>query len=132
VAGLPSGLPSNSLSGLQYPSDIYVYDNGSILVADFGNNRIMKWDPNAIVGVLVAGTGSYGSWVNLLAKPMALAGECIQIVNGLFNIIKIFFFFTVRDDQLYVSDLDNYRIQVPSHHRDRKETRIFLGISSSY
>ncbi len=74
VAGLASGVPSASLAGLQYPHDMYVYDNGTILVADLDNNRVTKWDPNAAVGVIIAGTGSYGSWINLLAKPISLAG----------------------------------------------------------
>ncbi|CAF0871819.1 unnamed protein product [Rotaria sordida] len=95
VAGLASGLPSTSLAGLQFPHDIYVYGNGTILVADYNNNRITKWDPNATAGILIAGTGSYGSSNILLAKPTALA---------------------IRDKQLYVSDLENYRIQIfPLH-----------------
>jgi hypothetical protein len=104
VAG---GLPTTSLSGLQYPYDIYVYDNGTILVADYGNNRITKWDPGATVGALIAGTGSYGSWSTLLARPVALAGECRRNMNVLLKLL-----FIVRGDQLYVSDLENYRIQV--------------------
>ncbi|CAF1176876.1 unnamed protein product [Rotaria sp. Silwood1] len=95
VAGLASGLPSTSLDGLQYPTDIYVYGNGIVLVADCNNNRITKWHPNATEGILIAGTGSYGSWNTLLAKPAALA---------------------IRGERLYVSDLENYRIQVfPLH-----------------
>ncbi len=74
VAGLASGLPSASLAGLQYPHDMYVYGNGTVLVADRDNNRVVKWNPNATAGVIVAGTNSYGSWVNLLAKPISLAG----------------------------------------------------------
>jgi hypothetical protein len=93
VAGLASGLPSTSLDGLQYPFDIYVYDNGTILVADFGNNRVTKWDPNATVGVLIAGTGSYGSWSNLLAKPIALTGKCRRTNSILLNTIGTYSFF---------------------------------------
>lgn len=66
-----------SLAGLKYPYDIYVYDNGTMLIADSGNNRIVKWMPGATEGILVAGTGSYGSWKNLLANPVALAGKYI-------------------------------------------------------
>jgi hypothetical protein len=91
VAGLANGLPSTSLAGLQYPYDIYVYNNGTILVADFKNDRITKWDPNATEGVIVAGTGSYGSWSTLLAGPMALAGECERHIDVLLNIIEMFF-----------------------------------------
>ncbi|CAF4536295.1 unnamed protein product, partial [Rotaria socialis] len=74
VAGLLNGLPSTLLEGLQCPKDIYVYGDGTILVADYDNNRITKWDPNATRGVLIAGT--------------------------------------VQDDRMYMSDLENYRIQV--------------------
>ncbi len=91
VADLASGLPSTSLADLQYPYDIYVYDNGTILVADSRNNRVTKWDPNATEGILLAGTGSYGSWSNLLAKPIALAGKCRKTINALLNVIKILF-----------------------------------------
>ncbi len=76
VAGLASGLRSTLLTGLYYPYDMYVYDNGTVLVADIYNNRVTKWDPNATVGVIVAGAGSYGSWSNLLYWPISLAGEC--------------------------------------------------------
>lgn len=76
VAGLANGFPSSSLAGLDNPHDIHVFNNGTMLVADTHNNRIMKWDQNAAVGVLIAGTGSYGSWSNLLAWPIALASEC--------------------------------------------------------
>ena len=75
VAGLASGLPSSSLAGLNSPHDIYVFKNGTVLVADTNNNRVMKWDQNATVGVLIAGTGSYGSWINLLAKPISIASK---------------------------------------------------------
>lgn len=75
VAGLSSGLSSTSFTGLNVPRDIFVLKNGTVLVADYYNDRVMKWDRNANVGVLIAGTGSYGSWRNLLARPSSLASE---------------------------------------------------------
>ena len=53
---------------------MHVYGNGTVLVVDRDNNRVVKWDRNATVGVNTAGTGSYGSWINLLAAPTSLAG----------------------------------------------------------
>lgn len=75
VAGFQNGTSSTSLNGLNFPYDIYVYDNGTVLVADTMNNRITKWNPNATVGILMAGTGAYGSWMNLLARPNAITSK---------------------------------------------------------
>ncbi|CAF1065072.1 unnamed protein product [Adineta steineri] len=91
VTGLPNGSSSTALNGLKYPHDIYVYDDGAILIADSGNNRIIRWNHNATEGINIGGTGAYGSWVNLLADPIALA---------------------VQGNALYVSDVENYRIQM--------------------
>lgn len=86
IAGLANGLPSTSLGGLQYPTDIYVYENGeTIFIADANNNRITKWNRNATVGVLIAGTGSSGSWSTLLTRPTALAGNIKQHTDFLLN-----------------------------------------------
>ena len=75
IAGQANGSVSTALYGLNYPNDIYVFGNGTVLVADWGNQRVTRWDPNSTIGVLIAGTGSYGSWSTLLAKPGALAGK---------------------------------------------------------
>ena len=89
VAGLSNNLPSTTLSGLRHPSDIYVYANGTLLIADTDNNRIVKWNRNAKEGVLIAGTGSYGSWNNLLAKPTALTGRTFE--KSLKTYVYLFF-----------------------------------------
>ena len=75
VAGLADGSSSASLSGLRYPRDVYIQRDGSLLVADYGNDRVTRWNPNSTAGVLVAGTGAYGSWMTLLARPTALTGR---------------------------------------------------------
>ena len=75
VAGQANGVPSSSLAGLRSPRDLYVFGNGTLLISDYGNNRIIRTDPNSTSGTIVAGTGTYGSWKTLLATPGALTGE---------------------------------------------------------
>ena len=75
VAGFADGSSSTSLAGLRYPRDVYVQRDGSLLIADYGNDRVTRWNPNSTTGVLVAGTGASGSWMTLLARPTALTGR---------------------------------------------------------
>ena len=75
VAGQENGTCSTSLSGLNNPNDVYVLGNGTLYIPDYGNNRIVCWYPNSNVGMLVAGTGAYGSWSTLLARPAAIASR---------------------------------------------------------
>lgn len=82
-----------TVASLTAPRDIYVFKNGTVLVADSYNNRVMKWDLNAYVGVLVAGTGSYGSWRNLLARPISLTSKSRKT---LWNTISFFVLFSPR------------------------------------
>jgi hypothetical protein len=114
VAGHVNGSPSGSLAGLRYPNDIYVFPNGTLLIADYGNDRIIRWEVNSTQGVLIAGTGVYGSWHTLLARPAALAGiellDIFIVIDSMFACC--FRFLQVRFNELYVSDVDNYRIQV--------------------
>lgn len=109
VAGLSNGLPSTLLTGLQYPHDMYVYGNGTVLVADLYNNRVTKWDPNTTVGVIIAGTGSYGSWSNLLAKPISLAGKCKKKLVQYCQYEFFFFQFEVNNCMFLIWIIIDYR-----------------------
>ena len=64
---------TNTLWSLKNPKDLIVVFNHTLLIADSGNNRILSWNLNTRQADLIAGTGAYGSWFNLLARPMALA-----------------------------------------------------------
>ena len=83
VAGQTNGTPSSSLGGLRFPSDLYVYGNGTLLIADYGNDRIVRWQSSSTSGTLAAGTGAYGSWGTLLARPTALTGEFCRAAKAL-------------------------------------------------
>lgn len=83
VAGQANGTASSSLAGLRFPSDLHVYGNGTLLIADYGNDRIVRWQPFSVSGTLVAGTGAYGSWRTLLARPTALTGEFCRAAKAL-------------------------------------------------
>jgi streptogramin lyase len=71
-----------------YPEGIATDLNGSVYVADSGNNRIQKFDSS---GNFIAKWGSYGSEAGKFAWPVGIAID--------------------HDGYVYVSDTDNNRIQ---------------------
>ncbi|CAF0956760.1 unnamed protein product [Adineta steineri] len=93
VAGSSNSTDPLSKANLNSPNDILVDFDSNLLIADSGNNRIACWPATATVGYIVSGTGSVGSWANLYKHPAAIV---------------------VLNDQMYVSDLGNYRVvEVP-------------------
>ena len=79
VAGQSNGSCSASLSDLNYPNDAFVVGNGTLYIADYSNNRIVRWYRNDVVGAIVAGTGAYGSWSTLLARPATVTSRCCSL-----------------------------------------------------
>ncbi|CAF4490534.1 unnamed protein product [Rotaria sp. Silwood2] len=141
VAGIAGGIPSTSLDGLQYPTDIYVYGNGTLLVVDCNNNRVTKWDPNTTVGVLIAGTGAYGSWSTLLAKPAALAGSSPEAVTLIgrygqgsdinqIDQVTSLIAPALYPSLLYMADSKNHRILVWNSETDT--TKLIAGESNTF
>jgi sugar lactone lactonase YvrE len=69
---------------------VYVDSNNAIYVADFNNNRIQQWLPNAVTGTTVAGqTGICGSGGGLLCNPSRIYGDSQQTLyiadtNGIY------------------------------------------------
>lgn len=57
VAGQSNGLTGTALNLLATPNDIAVDTNGNVYVVDTYNHRVVRWNVNATVGTLVAGTG---------------------------------------------------------------------------
>jgi DNA-binding beta-propeller fold protein YncE len=93
VAGsLTSG---TGLNHLNQPAGICVTSDGQTLyVADYGNNRIMKWVIGASQGSVVAGSASGAS------------GSTSQLLNGPGDVAL-----DPSETYLYVSDYYNHRIQ---------------------
>lgn len=84
-----------SLNQLSWPCSFAVSSkDGSIYVADNGNNRIVRWMINATEGIIVAGS------------PNALAGTTALLLNAPFEVK-----FDANETFVYVSDLSNNRIQ---------------------
>ena len=75
VAGSASGIPSLTPTGLRGPNDMLIDSMGHLFIADSENNRVVCWLNNATQGYVVAGTGAFGSWINLLKYPGALVGK---------------------------------------------------------
>lgn len=93
VAG--TGTAGIGLNQLDSPSGIWVTRNGQTLyVADYNNNRVMKWTIGASQGSVFAGSS------------VGLPGNTNQLFNGPGDIAL-----DPTETYLYVSDYANHRIQ---------------------
>ncbi|CAF2858735.1 unnamed protein product [Rotaria sp. Silwood2] len=102
IGGNGTGVPAagNSIAGtglnqLNGPGGIWVTRDGQTLyVADYGNNRVMKWTIGATQGSVVAGSanGVAGSTTQLMNQPADVALD-------------------PSETYLYVSDYGNHRVQ---------------------
>ncbi|CAF1357735.1 unnamed protein product [Adineta steineri] len=80
----------NQLSQLNSPGFIFVDEDQSVYVSDWGNQRIIKWRKDAKEGTIVAGGNDGGENLNQLYHPQGV------IVDGL--------------GQVYVADYGNHRV----------------------
>src|SRR5690348_11063825 len=89
-AGNADGTGGSSLSALQSPTGISVGVDNSLYVADFSNNRVIKFSNESLTGSIVAGTGVGGSTVSQLYGPTGL--------------------YVDASSNVYVADAYNYRV----------------------
>lgn len=82
---------NNYVSSLWYPTDVFVDETGNAFVADFYNNRIVKYTPTDTIGQIVAGQNGGGNNANQLSSPLG-----VQVTSN---------------GDMYIVDRDNYRIQ---------------------
>lgn len=75
VAGFSNGTSSSSLAGLLISTDLQVDAVGNLLIADFGNHRILYWPKNSVQGHIIAGTGNRGGMNNQLNGPITFRGN---------------------------------------------------------
>ncbi|CAF0834729.1 unnamed protein product [Adineta steineri] len=61
--------PGNATNQLSSPYGIFVDDNQTIVVADWGNDRVMQWRVNDTVGQVVAGGHGEGDRLDQLKGP---------------------------------------------------------------
>ncbi|CAF4671688.1 unnamed protein product, partial [Didymodactylos carnosus] len=74
------------------PYDIFIDSNQNIYVADFNNQRVQQWQSGQTNGSTIAGvTSQSGNGFNQFNSPTSV--------------------FVDLNDNLYVADRDNYRIQ---------------------
>jgi sugar lactone lactonase YvrE len=84
-----------NLNQLKSPAGIRVTSDGqTFYIADYGNNRIMKWVIGASQGVVVAGSAS------------GVAGSTSQLLNGPGGLAL-----DPTETYLYVADNGNHRVQ---------------------
>jgi sugar lactone lactonase YvrE len=93
VAG-QENMAGSSNEYLQFPTNVYVDQSGSVYVADSGNNRISKWPKGAQNGIIVAGSIS-GDAGNDSTKLFFPTGMVVDDETGI----------------VYVADTYNNRIQ---------------------
>ena len=86
---LYGGESGGALNEFNEPIDVFV-KNDTLYVADLKNHRIIRWDPGASEGVVVAGGNSEGSNLNQLYLPISVH----VTPNG----------------DIYVADQSNHRI----------------------
>ena len=75
-----SGAQSNRLNS---PYGIFVDDNRTLYIADYGNHRIQMWKYGALSGSTVAGTGTSGPSLTQLDNPSAVVVD----TNGYMYIV---------------------------------------------
>ncbi|CAF3399802.1 unnamed protein product [Rotaria sp. Silwood1] len=93
VAG--NSIAGTGLNQLNGPGGIWVTrDSKTLYVADYGNNRVMKWTIGATQGSVVAGSAS------------GVAGSTTQLMNQPADVAL-----DPSETYLYVSDYGNHRIQ---------------------
>lgn len=94
VAGDPGGQVGSDLAHLDAPYGITMDCNGDLIIADAGNNRVLRWTPGAASGTVVAGgngTLPYRA-ANTLSGPTAVghdaAGNIYVADHGNARIVK--------------------------------------------
>jgi len=81
----------SSLDKLNFPDGIWVDDADNVYIADYYNNRVVKWSPGASAGVVVAGGNGKGNAANQFSSPTSV---CFDAAGN-----------------MYVADFDNNRVQ---------------------
>ncbi|CAF3578661.1 unnamed protein product [Rotaria sp. Silwood1] len=81
----------DGLTQLSSPQGVVVDPLGTVYVADWGNDRIMRWPQGATQGSVIVGGNGKGGQSNQLNWPIGLSFD--------------------RDGNLYVVDLGNDRVQ---------------------
>ena len=74
------------------PYGIALDNDGYLYVSEIDNHRVVRWDPKAEKGVVVAGGNGRGSKANQLSYPMGIVLD--------------------KNKNLYVADTYNHRVQM--------------------
>ncbi|CAF2946263.1 unnamed protein product [Rotaria sp. Silwood2] len=75
VTGQVNATLSNTTGYLNRPAGIYIDSNDNIFVSDSNNHRIQLWANGALVGTLIAGTGSAGTGNNEFYNPYSIVQD---------------------------------------------------------
>ena len=86
------GTPGSSTASLNGPWSVAVAPDGTLIVGDQNNNRVIRFRDGSLSGTVVAGMGGMGSALNQLNSPTSVA------IDASFNI--------------YVLDMGNFRVML--------------------
>ncbi len=95
----------NQQKQLDNPTFMFVDDEQSLYVSEWGNNRVMKWKKDARYGIILAGGYGKGNTLKQLNEPNAL--------------------FVDHSGQIYVADSENNRIMRWSE--EKNEVEVIVG-----
>lgn len=80
VAGNANGSAGSDLTSLDFPTCLFIDENGSLFISDQRNERIMKYSKNDSVGIIVAQSFTNGSFQYLLNNPRGIVVDLYGFV----------------------------------------------------
>ena len=99
-ADFESSYPATTRSGMIWPTDVVVQANGRLWVADFGNNRVLRFEAAAAKANGAAADG-------VLGQLDFTSGASATTMNGLNHPIGLF---VEANPRLWIADFDNNRV----------------------
>ncbi|CAF1664519.1 unnamed protein product [Rotaria magnacalcarata] len=98
----------NATNQLNYPHGLFVDDDQTVVIADWGNNRIMQWkNGDTTNGQVVAGGNGRGNGLNQLDRPIDVLSD-------------------KETDSLIICDYGNQRVVRWSHRSDTTQDEILI------
>ena len=92
VAGSSNGVSGSGLNALNSPVGIALGPNGSLYVADYGNDRVLRFQEGSLRGEIVAGTGLSGVGLSQLNAPSGIHldnASNLYVVDALNNRVML-------------------------------------------
>ncbi|CAF1575360.1 unnamed protein product [Adineta ricciae] len=99
----------NNLNQLSYPSGIFIDKDRNIFIADWGNDRIVRWKRNENRGIIVAGGNGKGNSLNQLNWPTDVIFDERNnsiVIADFGNRRVIRWFFNTNQSEILIRNID--------------------------